>query len=169
MAKKISKSAKKIKTEESAFKLKMPSLELAATGDQVVDPKELKGKITVIYFYPKDDTPGCTQESLDFSKLYKEFKKVGAEVWGVSRDKLASHEKFKSKFKFPFDLISDTEEKLCKAFDVIQEKKLYGRTYLGVERSTFVLDKAGALLKSWRKVKVAGHADEVLEFVKSIE
>ena len=119
-------------------------------------------------FYPKDNTPGCTQEGEDFRDLYKEFKKLKTEIYGVSRDSLKSHEGFKEKYKYPFELISDPEEKLCNLFDVIKEKNMYGKKYMGIERSTFLINKEGKLSAEWRKVKVKGHAAEVLEEVKKI-
>ena len=127
-----------------------------------------KGAAVVIYFYPRDNTSGCTQEGLDFAALYPQFKKAKASVLGVSPDSLASHEKFKAKMQFPFELLSDTDQKVCKLFDVIQEKSMYGRKYVGVERSTFVIDGAGVLRHEWRKVKVKGHAEAVLAAVKSL-
>jgi peroxiredoxin Q/BCP len=130
--------------------------------------KDAAGKKLVIYFYPKDMTSGCTRESQDFRDLYAAFRKAGAQIVGVSRDSVASHEKFKEKEQLPFELLSDADERLCKAFDVIKEKTLYGRKYLGVERSTFLLDAAGVLRREWRKVKVPGHAEEVLEAAKSL-
>jgi peroxiredoxin Q/BCP len=139
-----------------------------ATGDQKIRLKDLRGKHVVLYFYPKDSTPGCTQEGLDFKALHARFKRQGAVILGASRDSLASHEKFKAKQGFPFDLLSDPDEKLCKKFDVIKEKTLYGRKFMGVERSTFLIDKDGKLREEWRKVKVKGHADEVLERVKML-
>ena len=122
----------------------------------------------VIDFYPKDNTPGCTQEGEDFRDLYKEFKKLKTEIYGVSRDSLKSHEGFKEKYKYPFELISDPEEKLCNLFNVIKEKNMYGKKYMGIERSTFLINKEGKLSAEWRKVKVKGHAAEVLEEVKKL-
>jgi len=139
-----------------------------ATGDKTIQLKALRGKKVVLYFYPKDSTPGCTTEGQDFRDLHSKFKRQNAVVLGVSRDSLASHEKFRDKQEFPFDLISDPDEKLCKAFDVIKEKSLYGRKFMGIVRSTFLIDKAGKLRREWRNVKVAGHADEVLEAVKAL-
>ena len=139
-----------------------------ATGDQTIRLKSLRGKNVVIYFYPKDSTPGCTTEGQDFRDRHAKFKRQNTVILGVSRDSLASHEKFKAKQEFPFDLISDPDEKLCKQFDVIKEKTLYGRKFMGIERSTFLIDEAGKLRQEWRKVKVKGHADEVLEAVKSL-
>jgi peroxiredoxin Q/BCP len=139
-----------------------------ATGDQTVRLKELRGENVVLYFYPKDSTPGCTQEGRDFSELHTRFRRQKTRIFGVSRDSLASHEKFKAKQGFPFELISDPDEKLCQQFDVIKEKKLYGRTFMGVERSTFLIDKDGKLRGEWRKVKVKGHAEEVLDAVKQL-
>ena len=137
----------------------------AATGEQNIRLKDFRGKHVVLYFYPKDSTPGCTQEGLDFKELHAKFQRQGAVILGVSRDSVASHEKFKAKQKFPFELLADPDEKLCKTFDVIREKSLYGRKFLGVERSTFLIDADGKLRQEWRKVKVKGHAAEVLESV----
>lgn len=139
-----------------------------ATGDQKVRLKDLRGKNVVIYFYPKDSTPGCTTQGRDFSDLHGRFKRANTVIFGVSRDSLASHEKFKEKQGFKFDLITDPDEKLCRQFDVIHEKTLYGRKFMGVVRSTFLIDADGKLRREWRKVKVAGHAEEVLEAVKSL-
>ena len=139
----------------------------AATSETTVRLKDLRGKKVVIYFYPKDSTPGCTTEGQDFAALHNKFKRAGAVIFGVSRDSLASHEKFKAKFKFPFELISDPDERLCEKFDVIKEKTLYGRKFLGIERSTFLIDADGKLRAEWRKVRVKGHAEQVLEAVKN--
>jgi thioredoxin-dependent peroxiredoxin len=130
--------------------------------------KDRSGRKLVIYFYPKDMTSGCTRESQDFRDLHSAFRKAGTDVVGVSRDSVKSHDKFIEKEKLPFPLLSDEAEKLCKLFDVIHEKSLYGRKYLGVERSTFLLDGTGVLRQEWRKVKVPGHAEEVLEAAKSL-
>ena len=140
----------------------------AATGDKTIRLKDLRGRNVVIYFYPKDSTPGCTQEGIDLRDLHSKFRRQKTVILGVSRDSIASHEKFKAKQAFPFDLISDPDEKLCKKFDVIKEKTLYGRKFLGIERSTFLLDAAGKLRREWRKVKVKGHAEEVLDAVKAL-
>ena len=139
-----------------------------ATGDQEIRLKDLRGKNVVLYFYPKDSTPGCTTEGRDFSALYSKFKRAKTVILGVSRDSVASHEKFKEKQGFPFDLLSDPDERLCKQFDVIHEKSLYGRKFMGVVRSTFLIDTEGKLRQEWRKVKVKGHAEEVLEAVKAL-
>ncbi len=139
----------------------------AATGDQTIRLKDLRGKKVVLYFYPKDATPGCTTEGQDFRDLHAKFKRANAVILGVSRDSLGSHEKFKAKHEFPFELLSDPDERLCKQFDVIKEKSLYGRKFLGIERSTFLIDEAGKLRAEWRKVKVKGHAAEVLDAVKN--
>jgi peroxiredoxin Q/BCP len=147
----------------------VPDTKLQATADKTFRLHDLKGKYTVLYFYPKDDTPGCTLEGQDFRDRAGEFKKLKAAVYGVSRDSLASHEKFKAKFKFPFDLISDADETLCRIFDVIREKSLYGRKYLGVDRSTFILDKGGVLRHEFRGVKVKGHVDEVIEEIRKLQ
>jgi thioredoxin-dependent peroxiredoxin len=141
---------------------------LPSTGGASWSLAETAGRKLVIYFYPKDMTTGCTRESQDFRDLYGAFRKAGTEVVGVSRDSVKSHDKFTEKEKLPFPLLSDPDEKLCKQFDVIQEKTLYGRKYLGIERSTFLLDASGILRREWRKVKVPGHAEEVLEAAKSL-
>ncbi len=140
----------------------------SATRNNTIRLKDLRGRNVVIYFYPKDSTPGCTAEGQDFRDLHAKFRRQGAIVLGVSRDSMASHEKFRDKQKFPFDLISDPDEALCRKFDVIQEKTLYGRKFMGIERSTFLIDAAGKLRNEWRKVKVKGHAAEVLEAVKGL-
>jgi len=127
-----------------------------------------KGHPVVLYFYPKDNTPGCTTEGAQFRDLYSQFKKLGAVVVGCSRDSLKSHEGFKAKMAFPFELISDADEKLCAQFGVIKMKNMYGKKVRGIERSTFVVDDAGKLAKEWRGVKVPGHAQEVLDFVKTL-
>ena len=139
-----------------------------ATGDKKIRLKDLRGQNVVLYFYPKDSTPGCTQESLDFKELHARFRRRKTVILGVSRDSIASHEKFKAKQGFPFDLLSDPDEKLCKKFDVIHEKTLYGRKFMGVVRSTFLIDKDGKLRQEWRKVKVKGHAAEVLESARML-
>ena len=141
----------------------------AATSNKTIQLKALRGKNVVIYFYPKDATPGCTTEGQDFRDLHGQFKRQKTVILGVSRDSLPSHEKFKEKQKFPFELISDPDETLCRKFDVIQEKSLYGRKFMGVERSTFLIDAAGKLRQEWRKVKVKNHAAEVLEAVKALK
>jgi thioredoxin-dependent peroxiredoxin len=127
-----------------------------------------KGHPVVIYFYPKDNTPGCTTEGMQFRDLHRQFVKTGAVVVGVSRDSLKSHENFKAKMEFPFELISDADERLCAQFGVIKMKNMYGKKVRGVERSTFVVDSAGKLAREWRGVKVPGHAQEVLDFVKTL-
>lgn len=134
----------------------------AATSEQTIQLADLAGQQVVLYFYPKDNTPGCTTESQDFRDLHEQFTAANTLVFGISRDSLRTHENFKAKHGFPFELISDEQEKLCKQFDVIKLKKLYGKEHLGIERSTFLIDKAGVLRHQWRKVKVAEHAAEVL-------
>lgn len=140
-----------------------------ATRGKTIQLKALRGQNVVLYFYPKDSTPGCTTEGRDFSALHAKFRRQKTVILGVSRDSLASHEKFREKQGFQFDLISDPDEMLCRKFDVIQEKTLYGRKFMGVERSTFLIDADGKLRQEWRKVKVKGHADEVLEAVKALK
>ena len=139
-----------------------------ATSGQTVTLASLKGKAAVIYFYPKDNTPGCTQEGQDFRDHYAEFQKLNADIYGVSRDSLKAHENFRAKFEFPFELISDPDETLCKLFDVIRLKKMYGKESLGVERSTFLIDSKGVLIREWRKVKVKGHVEEVLAAAREL-
>lgn len=141
---------------------------LPATGDKEICLSSMQGKHLVLYFYPKDNTPGCTQEGQDFRDLYKDFQAAGAEILGVSRDSVRSHENFKAKYDFPFDLLSDKDEVLCNQLDVIKEKKNYGRIYMGVDRSTFLIDKKGVLRQVWRSVKVKGHAEAVLEAVRNL-
>jgi peroxiredoxin Q/BCP len=142
---------------------KVPDFSLPASGGGTWSLKGAAGKKLVIYFYPRDMTSGCTRESQDFRDLYGAFRKAGAQVVGVSRDSVASHDKFAQRESLPFPLLADTDEKVCQLFDVIKQKSLYGRKYLGVERSTFLLDGTGRVRQEWRKVKVPGHAEEVLE------
>jgi peroxiredoxin Q/BCP len=140
-----------------------------ATRNRTIELNELRGKNVVIYFYPKDSTPGCTLEGQDFRDLHAKFLRQKTVILGVSRDSLASHEKFRDKQGFPFDLISDPDEALCRHFDVIHEKTLYGRKSMGVVRSTFLIDAAGKLKREWRNLKVKGHAADVLEAVKALK
>jgi thioredoxin-dependent peroxiredoxin len=146
----------------------LPNLEAETTGGGRVRLSDLKGKNVVLYFYPKDDTPGCTTEGCDIRDRYADFQKLDTVVYGISRDGIDSHERFRAKFGFPFELIADPDEKLCRAFGVIQQKSLYGRTYLGVDRSTFLFDKTGVLRKSFRGAKVPGHVDQVLEELRKL-
>lgn len=139
-----------------------------STGDKKFRLKDLRGQNVVIYFYPKDSTPGCTLEGQDFRDLHSRFRRQKTVILGVSRDSIPSHEKFKAKQKFPFELLSDPDETVCRKFDVIREKTLYGRKFMGIERSTFLIDAAGKLRREWRKVKVKGHAAEVLDAVKEL-
>ena len=141
---------------------------IPATGEQTVSLSGLKGKHVVIYFYPKDSTPGCTTEGQGFRDHYADFQAANTEVFGVSRDSLKSLENFKAKQAFPFELLSDKDEALCQLFDVIKLKKLYGKEYLGVDRSTFLIDKDGVLRHEWRGVKVPGHVEAVLEQAKQL-
>jgi thioredoxin-dependent peroxiredoxin len=146
----------------------IPDIEVQATDDQIFKLSELKGKNIVLYFYPKDNTPGCTTEGQDFRDHYDEFETLNAVIYGVSKDSLKSHEEFKSKQCFPFELISDVDEKLCRMFDVIQEKNMYGKKVMGIERSTFIIDKTGVLRKELRKVKVDGHVAAVLGEIRKL-
>ena len=141
---------------------------LPSTGGGTFRLSDQRGKKLVVYFYPKDNTPGCTVEGTDFRDRHKEFAKAGATVVGVSRDSLKSHEGFKAKMQFPFALLSDADEKACALFGVMKMKNMYGKKVRGIERSTFVLDDEGAIAREWRGVKVPGHVEEVLNFVKAL-
>ena len=147
---------------------KVASFSLPATGDKTLSLDDFKGSKLVIYFYPKDNTPGCTLEGQDFRDRYPAFQAAGTAILGVSRDSVKSHENFKAKQEFPFDLLSDADEQLCRQFDVIHEKNMYGRKVMGVVRSTFLLDADGVLRHEWRKVRVKGHVDEVLAAAQSL-
>jgi len=147
---------------------KVPDFSLAATSGQTLSPAGLAGQKVVLYFYPKDSTPGCTTEAQQFRDLHAEFLAAGAVVLGVSRDSLKSHENFKAKQGLPFELISDPDETLCGLFGVMKMKNMYGKQVRGVERSTFVIDPSGVLRREWRGVKVPGHAQEVLDYVKTL-
>ena len=142
------------------------TLPLALSSGETAHLKDYEGGWLVLYFYPKDSTPGCTTEGIDFNALLPKFRKLGATVLGVSRDSIKSHQNFCAKQGFRFDLVSDGDEALCNAFDVIKPKKLYGREYVGVERSTFLIDPKGVIAQSWRPVKVPGHAQAVLDALK---
>ncbi len=146
----------------------MPDIAMETPNGGSVKPSDFKGRKLVVYFYPKDNTPGCTTEGRDFAALHARFRRAKTYVFGVSRDSVASHEKFRDKQGFPFDLISDPDEKLCTKFAVIQEKTLYGRKFMGVVRSTFLIDANGKLRREWRNVRVKGHAEEVLEAVRDL-
>jgi peroxiredoxin Q/BCP len=146
----------------------VPDVVMQATGGKTLHLRDLKGRFVVLYFYPKDDTPGCSLEGQEFRDRYADFKKLKAVVYGVSRDSLASHEKFKARLRLPFDLIADQDETLCRLFDVIREKSLYGRKYLGVDRSTFLLDQDGVLRREFRGVKVKGHVQQVIEALQEL-
>src|SRR5215510_6434013 len=147
----------------------LPEFEALATGGVKFTPQAFAGQIVVLYFYPKDNTPGCTTEAMQFRDKHKDFLKAGAVVFGVSRDNMASHEKFKQNLELPFELIADTEEKMCHMFGVVKNKIMYGKKVKGIERSTFVVDPDGVLRHEWRGIKVAGHVDEVLKAVKSLK
>lgn len=146
-----------------------PDFELPATGGKTFRLSDARGANLVLYFYPKDNTPGCTREGEQFRDLHGQFRKAGSEIYGISRDSLKSHENFKAKMSFPFELISDPDEVACKLFDVIRMKNMYGRKVRGVERSTFAIDSKGIVRREWRGVKVPDHAKEVLEFVKTLK
>ena len=145
-----------------------PDFELPATGGHAFRLRDALGKPLVLYFYPKDNTPGCTTEGQQFRDLHPELTQAGCAIYGISRDSMKSHENFKGKMKFPFELLSDTEEVACRLFDVIKMKNMYGKKVRGIQRSTFVVDASGIVRREWRGVKVPGHAQEVLEFVKTL-
>jgi len=145
----------------------LPDFELPATGSQRFKLSAFKGHPFVLYFYPRDDTPGCTDEGRQFRDLHSKFVNARVPVFGVSRDSIASHEKFKKKMELPFELLSDEDEKVCGIFGVMKQKNMYGRQVRGVERSTFVIGREGRIVKEWRGVKVPGHAQEVLDFLRS--
>jgi peroxiredoxin Q/BCP len=146
----------------------VPDFSLPSTGGSTFRLSSQRGRKVVLYFYPKDSTPGCTAEGADFRDAYPAFRRAGCEVYGVSRDSLASHERFKEKMKFPFELLADADEALCKQFGVIKLKSMYGKKVRGIERSTFVIGSDGVLAREWRGVKVPGHVQEVLNFVKAL-
>ncbi|HRK07304.1 MAG TPA: peroxiredoxin [Pseudobdellovibrionaceae bacterium] len=156
------------KNQPSLVGHSVTDLRLSATGGREISLNDFSGKLVVLYFYPKDNTPGCTMESQDFARLRRDFEASGAVILGCSRDSVKSHDGFKQKYDLGFELLSDPTESFCRSFHVIQMKSLYGRQFEGVERSTFVVSREGVVLKEWRKVKVAGHAEEVLEFVRSL-
>ncbi len=147
---------------------KIPDFTLPATGDKDISLSDFKGKNVLIYFYPRDNTPGCTREGLAFSENHSKFKRQKTVILGISRDSIRSHENFRTKQGFSFDLLSDKDEKVCSLFDVIKMKNMYGKQVRGIERSTFLIDTQGKLRKEWRKVKVDGHVDEVLAAVREL-
>jgi len=164
----LSRNAKKALNKPGMVGKAVKDFTLPSTGGHVFTLSGARGKTLVLYFYPKDNTPGCTTEGADFRDRHKDFKKAGCEIYGVSRDSLKSHEGFKAKMKFPFDLLSDADEQVCKQFGVIKQKNMYGRKVRGIERSTFVIGPDGVLAREWRGVKVPGHVEEVLNFVKAL-
>ena len=147
----------------------LPEFEAKATSDITVTNTSHQGKLLVLFFYPKDHTPGCTTEAMEFRDKYKDFVKAGAEVFGVSRDNMKSHDDFKAKLELPFELVSDNDEKLCHGFGVVKNKIMYGKKVKGIERSTFLIDANGILRQEWRGLKVPGHVDEVLKAVKALK
>jgi peroxiredoxin Q/BCP len=170
------KSLTKVKTatsaqaasEKSLLGADAPAFAALSNGGKSLSSEDLSGKGYVLYFYPKDDTPGCTLEGQDFKRLYDKFKAAGVEVIGVSKDSVASHDKFCAKYNLSFPLLSDTDGKICEAFGVMKMKNMYGRTYLGIERSTFLVDRNGKVVREWRGVKVPGHAEQVLQEAKAL-
>ena len=147
----------------------LPEIEALATGGVKFTPHTYLGRAVVLYFYPKDNTPGCTTEAMQFRDRHKDFVKAGATVFGVSRDNMKSHDEFKAKLELPFELIADTEEKMCHMFGVVKNKIMYGKKVKGIERSTFLIDSSGMLVAEWRGIKVAGHVEEVLKAVKDLK
>ena len=147
----------------------LPEFEALATSGVKITPQTFQGQAVVLYFYPKDNTPGCTTEAMQFRDRHKDFVKAGALVLGVSRDNMTSHEKFRQNLELPFELIADTEEKLCHMFGVVKNKIMYGKKVKGIERSTFLIDPSGMLRGEWRGIKVAGHVDDVLKEVKALK
>ena len=156
------------KASKLAIGKAVPAFSLPSTLGKAWKLADAKGKHLVVYFYPRDNTSGCTTETAAFRDLYAQFKKAGSEIIGISADSEASHEKFKAKLQLPFELLADTERKVCELFEVYKEKVLYGRKYMGIERSTFLIDNAGKLRHEWRKVKVAGHAEAVLAEARAL-
>lgn len=154
--------------EISMLNHKVPDFQLPATSGKTFLLSNYLGKNLVIYFYPKDSTPGCTTQGIQFRDKYADFQASNTEIFGISRDNLKSHENFKAKFSFPFELLADTEELACTLFSVIKMKNMYGKQVRGIERSTFIIDQNGVLVKEWRGVKVDGHIEEVLNFIKSL-
>ena len=143
----------------------VPNFSLPGTSETNFSLNNFLGKLVVLYFYPRDSTPGCTNEGIDFTNLYQDFKNKNVEIFGISRDTIKSHEKFKEKYNFPFELLSDSEEIACELFDVIKMKNMYGKQVQGIERSTFLIDTQGKLINEWRGLKVPGHAEEVLNSI----
>ena len=154
--------------ETTLVGLKVPDFEVASTGNRTFRLSAMSGGMVVLYFYPKDNTPGCTTEGEQFRDLHPQFVKLDCAIYGASRDTIKSHEGFKAKMGFPFDLLSDPDETLCNLFGVIKMKNMYGRQVRGIERSTFLIDAGGTVRREWRRVKVPGHAQEVLEFAQSL-
>ncbi|KTT04585.1 peroxiredoxin [Pseudomonas oryzihabitans] len=146
----------------------LPAFQAQATSGLEVSPDSLRGRQTVLYFYPKDNTPGCTTQGQGFRDLHEQFVAANTQILGISRDSLRTHENFRAKQGFPFELISDKDETLCHLFEVLQPKKLYGKEYIGVDRSTFLIDRDGVVRKIWRNVKVPGHVDEVLAAAQAL-
>ena len=155
-------------TQTPMLNQSVTDFQLPATGGKTFQLSDYAGKNLVIYFYPKDSTPGCTTQGIQFRDAYAEFQALNTEIFGISRDSLKSHENFKAKFSFPFELLSDAEELACSLFNVIKMKNMYGKQVRGIERSTFVIDKEGKLVKEWRGVKADGHAAEVLNFIQTL-
>ena len=155
---------RKIMPENNTIDFSLP-----ATSGAIFTAASALGKNLVVFFYPKDDTPGCTTEAVQFRDLYTQFQQADCVIVGISRDSMKSHENFKKKFSLPFELLSDEDEKVCRQFDVIKEKNMYGKQVLGIERSTFVFDKTGTLRQEWRKLKADGHAQEVLDFISTLK
>lgn len=165
---KIKASPKVTATGGSMLNKKCPDFTLANSENIPVSLASLKGKKVVLYFYPKDSTPGCTLEGQQFARMHKDFQKENTVILGVSKDSVESHDKFKCKFNFPFELLADVDGKLCEAFDVIQEKNMYGKKYMGIERSTFIIDEDQKIIGEFRKISLAGHAELILDQIKAV-
>jgi peroxiredoxin Q/BCP len=148
--------------------LPVPDFEAPATGGKTFKLSDQRGRPFVLYFYPKDNTPGCTDEGIQFRDLHADFQEAGCDIYGISRDSVKSHEGFKAKMSFPFELLSDPDERVCQMFGVIKMKNMYGKQVRGIERSTFLIDAKGIVRREWRGVKVPGHAAQVLEAVRSL-
>ena len=156
------------KMETNLIGLTVPNFRANATSNKTFELQNVQGKFCLLYFYPKDNTPGCTNEAIQFREIYSEFNNANCVIFGISRDSLASHEKFKSKMLLPFELIEDANEEICNMFDVLKMKNLYGRQFLGIERSSFLINPDGILVKEWRKVKVPEHRKQVLDYLKHV-
>lgn len=164
----VEKKKNIVPTADKMVGKKIPKFELMNSQKEIISNKNFQGKKIILYFYPKDNTPGCTLEGQQFARMHREFVKLNCEIYGVSKDSVEAHDKFKCKYNFPFDLLSDESGVLCEAFDVIKEKNMYGKKFMGIERSTFIIDESGNIVREYRKISLAGHAEFILEEVKSL-